>query len=173
MSLHNSNRKRTNIGPSLLFDSRESNVKGRAVRQAFRDMTQGAKRPVMERKEAQRNEWAGEHAQRRTIWSLRWRDAPWKLNIVTFDANYEKATVRKLFLGICNWKGADPKIRVITILLVKQMSLHNSNRKRTKIIGPLFCLNRVEGNLNDRSSIKERKGNALASGADEGRDKLR
>ncbi len=27
--------------------------------------------------------------------------------------------------------------------------------------------------LDDRSSYKERKGNALASGADEGRDKLR
>ena len=42
------------------------------------------------------------------------------------------------------------------------MSLHNSKLKRTRSKDHL-----------KRSSYKERKGNALASGADEGRDKLR
>ena len=40
----------------------------------------------------------------------------------------------------------------------------------------LWRLRRSEGygvRIDDRSSYKERKGNALASGADEGRDKLR
>ena len=40
----------------------------------------------------------------------------------------------------------------------------------------LCCLQQSEGygvHIDDRSSYKERKGNALASGADEGRDKLR
>ena len=39
------------------------------------------------------------------------------------------------------------------------MSLHNSTIENQ--------------NISNRSSYKERKGNALASGADEGRDKLR
>ena len=43
------------------------------------------------------------------------------------------------------------------------MSLHNSNNLRTRSIK----------DRSNRSSYKERKGNALASGADEGRDKLR
>lgn len=40
----------------------------------------------------------------------------------------------------------------------------------------LWCLRRGEGygvHIDERSSYKERKGNALASGAEEGRDKLR
>ena len=40
----------------------------------------------------------------------------------------------------------------------------------------LWCLHRSEGygvHIDERSSYKERKGNALASGADEGREKLR
>ena len=42
------------------------------------------------------------------------------------------------------------------------MSLHNSTKE-----------NQIERLNSIRSSYKERKGNALASGADEGRDKLR
>ena len=57
---------------------------------------------------------------------------------MTFDANYEKATVRKLFEGYASNRSKS-EIRVITILLVKQMSLHNSNRKRTNI-GPSLLL---------------------------------
>ena len=46
------------------------------------------------------------------------------------------------------------------------MSLHNSTNREPK--NGLFYLVDLK-----RSSEKERKGNALASGADEGRDKLR
>ena len=45
------------------------------------------------------------------------------------------------------------------------MSLHNSNK--------LMRTRSIKGSVSTRSSYKERKGNALASGADEGRDKLR
>ena len=40
---------------------------------------------------------------------------------------------------------------------------------------PVDCLHNstIENHISNRSSYKERKGNALASGADEGRDKLR
>ena len=71
-----------------------------------------------------------------------------------YDANYEKATVRKqLFF----------RVKIQFSQKVKQffMSLHNSK------------LREPDRKDRDRSSEKERKGNALASGADEGRDKLR
>ena len=47
------------------------------------------------------------------------------------------------------------------------MSLHNSTKENQK--------SRLSASSDEnlRSSYKERKGNALASGADEGRDKLR
>ena len=58
------------------------------------------------------------------------------------------------------WKNIWKDVRVtITILIfVKACIIHNENKLK-------FVF--------DWSSYKERKGNALASGADEGRDKLR
>ena len=49
-------------------------------------------------------------------------------------------------------------------------------KRRCDGMDKLWCLHRSEGygvHIDERSSYKERKGNALASGADEGRDKLR
>ena len=49
-------------------------------------------------------------------------------------------------------------------------------KRRCDGMDKLWCLHRSEEygvHIDERSSYKERKGNALASGADEGRDKLR
>ena len=51
------------------------------------------------------------------------------------------------------------------------MSLHNSTVIENQRL--FYVVDLIKGNFDPRSSEKERKGNALASGADEGRDKLR
>ena len=57
-----------------------------------------------------------------------------------------------------------------TLLLKEEGNNYNFAKE------PVDCLHNstIENqNISNRSSYKERKGNALASGADEGRDKLR
>ena len=50
---------------------------------------------------------------------------------------------------------------------LRRKGVNHGQRKLAGIYG--IC----DADFDDRSSYKERKGNALASGADEGRDKLR
>ena len=59
-----------------------------------------------------------------------------------------------------------------TLLLKKRVTITILRARKTSV----DCLHNstIENqNISNRSSYKERKGNALASGADEGRDKLR
>ena len=66
--------------------------------------------------------------------------------------------------------------KVVNILIVEHLLLKmwvtiTILRKSNLLIACIIQLLRT--NISNRSSYKERKGNALASGADEGRDKLR
>ena len=67
--------------------------------------------------------------------------------------------------------------KAVPILLVSQTSASVCDAKRRcdgmDELKRLRCSEGYGVHIDERSSYKERKGNALASGADEGRDKLR
>ena len=62
---------------------------------------------------------------------------------------------------------------IVDILIVEHLKRCGYNYNFEKILLIACIIQPLRTNISNRSSYKERKGNALASGAEEGRDKLR